>query len=185
MPESRNFAQTYSYPNIEGNGKFKERKLKESSSPFPTVMCNVHGPSSSHVEIVNIALRKGQTPVSFNSGANWEASVFRKNYSTGKNHFNGKREILITPSKYVHVRLKCDDRFAANPQCIFHAVDWIERNAIASSVYHVEKNIISKWKQFRSISESQQDQIFSSFKTEKFCNTSTISSCMSLPKFCF
>ena len=106
MPESRNFAQNDSYHNIEGNGKFKERKLKESSSPFPNLMYNVDGPSTSHIEIVNVAPRKGQIPVSFNSGANWEAHVFPKNYSTGKNHFNGKREILITPSKYVHVRLK-------------------------------------------------------------------------------
>ena len=33
-------------------------------------------------------------------------------------------QIPITPSKYVHARLKCcDDRFAANPQYIFHALE--------------------------------------------------------------
>lgn len=48
MPESRNSDKTNSYHNIEGNGKFKERKLKESSSPFPTVMCNIDGPIISH-----------------------------------------------------------------------------------------------------------------------------------------
>ena len=51
----------------------------------------------------------------------------------------------------MHARLKCcDDRFAANPQYIFHAVDWIERNAVASSVHFTER------KQFQSeISVSQ------------------------------
>ena len=78
----------------------------------------------------------------------------------------------ITPSKYVHARLKfCDDRFASNPQYIFHALDWIGRNAVASSVHFAER------KQFQNeISVSQlvnhnnvrrmisDDQIFSSFK---------------------
>ena len=72
----------------------------------------------------------------------------------------------------MHARLKCcDDRFAANPQYIFHALDWIERNAVASSVHFAER------KQFQSeISVGQlvnqdnvrrmicDDQIFSSFK---------------------
>ena len=45
----------------------------------------------------------------------------------------------------MHARLKCcDDRFAANPQYIFHALDWIKRNAVASSVYFAER------KQFQS-----------------------------------
>ena len=78
----------------------------------------------------------------------------------------------ITPSKYVHARLKfCDDRFASNPQYIFRALDWIGRNAVASSVHFAER------KQFQNeISVSQlvnhnnvrrmisDDQIFSSFK---------------------
>ena len=103
---------------------------------------------------------------------NWEALVFLKDYSTRRNHFNEERETPITPSKYLHVRLRCcDDRFAANPQYIFHALDWIERNAIASSVHFVER------KQFQSeISVGQlvnhdnvrriisDDQISSSFK---------------------
>ena len=38
----------------------------------------------------------------------------------------------------------CDDRFAANPQYIFYALDWIERNAVASSVHFAER------KQFES-----------------------------------
>ena len=72
----------------------------------------------------------------------------------------------------MHTRLKCcDDRFASNPQYIFHALDWIERNAVASSVHFAER------KQFQNeISVGQlknhnnvrrmisDDQIFSSFK---------------------
>ena len=40
----------------------------------------------------------------------------------------------------MHARLKyCGDRFAANPLYIFHALDWIERNAVASSVDFTER----------------------------------------------
>ena len=46
---------------------------------------------------------------------------------------------------YVHAGLKCCYyRFAANPQYIFHALDWIEKNAVASSVNFAER------KQFQS-----------------------------------
>ena len=41
MSGSRNSDQTDSHDNIDGNSKSKERKLKESSSPFPAVMYNV------------------------------------------------------------------------------------------------------------------------------------------------
>ena len=72
----------------------------------------------------------------------------------------------------MHARLKCyDDSFAANLQHIFHALDWIKRNAIASSVQ------FAKRKQFQSeISVGQlvnhdnvrrmisDDEIFCSFK---------------------
>ena len=45
----------------------------------------------------------------------------------------------------MHVRLKCCyDRFAANPQYIFHALNWIKRNAVAS-LFHFAEN-----KQFQS-----------------------------------
>ena len=65
---------------------------------------------------------------------------FAEDYSTGRNHFNEEREIPITKTKYVHTRLKCcHDRFASNPQYIFHALDWIERNAVASSVHFAER----------------------------------------------
>ena len=36
-----------------------------SSLPFPTVMHNIDGPNISSSEIVNIAPREGQIPVSF------------------------------------------------------------------------------------------------------------------------
>ena len=157
---------------IEGNDKFKERELKESSYYFPTVMYNVDEPNISPNEIVNITPGKGQIPVSFTSEPNWEALAFPKDYAAAIHHFNEEREIPITPSKYVHARLKCcDDRFASNPQNIFHALDWMEKNAVASSVHFAER------KQFQSeISVGQlvnhnnvrrmisDDQIFSSFK---------------------
>ena len=83
-------------------------------------MCNVDGPNISPSEIVNIAPGEGQVPVCFTSEPNWEAPAFPKDYSAGRNHFNEEREILVTPSKYVHARLRCcDDRFAANPQYIY------------------------------------------------------------------
>ena len=57
-------------------------------------------------------------------------------------HFKDEREIPITPSKYAHVRPKCcDDRFAAKPHYIFHALDWVERNAVASSVHSAEREL--------------------------------------------
>ena len=45
--ESNNTNQMDSDNDIEGNDKFKERELKESSSHFPTVMYNVDGPNIS------------------------------------------------------------------------------------------------------------------------------------------
>ena len=119
--------------------------MKESSSHFPPVMYNVDGPNISPNEIVNITPGKGQIPVSFTSEPNWEALAFPKDYAAAIHHFNEEREIPITPSKYVHARLKCcDDRFASNPQNIFHALDWMEKNAVASSVHFAER------KQFQS-----------------------------------
>ena len=138
--ESNNSDQTDSDDDIEGNDEFKERKLRESFSPFPFVMYNVEGPNKSPSEVVNISPGEGQTPVSFTSEPNWEALAFPKDYSTGRNHFNAEREIPITPSKYVLARLKyCGDRFAANPQYIFHSLDRIERYAVASSVHFTQR----------------------------------------------
>ena len=170
--ESNNSDQIDSDDYIGGKDKFKERVLKESSSPFQTVMYNIDGPNISSSEIVNIARGKSQIPVSFASKPNWEAFAFLKDYSTGRNLFNEEREIPITPSKYVHARLKCcDDRFAANPQYIFRALDWIESNGVANLFCCAER------KQFQNVINVGQlvnqdnvrkmifdDQIFSSFK---------------------
>ena len=164
--------QTDSDDDIEGNNKPKEKQMKMSSLPFPTVMHNINRPNLSSSEIVNIAPREGQILVSFTSELNWEALAFPKEYSTRINHFNEDRDNPITPSKYVHTRLKCcHDRFTSNSQYIFHELDWIERNAVASSIHFAER------KQFQNdISVGQlmnedtvkrmisDDQIFSSFK---------------------
>ena len=110
--------------------------MKESSLHFLTVMYNVDRPNISTSEMVDIT----KFLVSFISEPNWEALAFPKDCSTGRNHFNGKREILIPTSKYVHARLECcDDRYAVNPQYIFHVLDWIERNAVPSSVHFEER----------------------------------------------
>ena len=119
-------------------------------------------------EIVNIAPGEGQIPVSFTSEPNSEALAFPKDYSARRNHFNEEREIPITPSKYVHARLKCcDDRFAANPQYIFHAFDWIERNAIANSVNFAERKLnVAKLVNHDNVRRMIYDEpIFSPFKS--------------------
>ena len=137
--------QTDSDDHIEGNNKLKEREMKMCSLPFPTVMHNIDRPNISSSEIASIASGEGQTPVSFTSEPNWEALAFPKGRSTGINHFNEDKYNPITPSKYVHARLKCcDDRFASNSRYIFCALDWIERNAVASSIQVAER------KQFQS-----------------------------------
>ena len=72
----------------------------------------------------------------------------------------------------MHAGLKCcDDRFACNSQYLFHALDWIERNAVASSIHFAERKqfqsdinfgqLMNKDTVKRMISD---DQIFSSFK---------------------
>ena len=58
----------------------------------------------------------------------------------------------------------CDDRFATNH--IFHALDWIERNAVASSVHFAESEIsVSQLVYHNNVRRMiSDDQIFSSFK---------------------
>ena len=82
----------------------------------------------------------------------------------------------------MHTRPKrYDDRFAFNPQYIFYALDWIEKNAAASSVYFAER------KQFQSeISVGQlvnhsnlrrmisDDQISPHSKTEELLSAFTM-----------
>ena len=45
----------------------------------------------------------------------------------------------------------CDDRFAANPQHIFHALDWIERNFVARKfIWNSVEIHFAERKQFQS-----------------------------------
>ena len=142
--------------------------------PFPTVLQNIDGPDISVDDVVNIAPAEGQLPVSFTSEPNWKASAFPKEYSTGKGHFNDNHEIPITPSKYICTRLKSpDDWWASNPQYIFHVLDWIQKNVVASSIY------FSQRKHYQADFNPEQvnsnnvrwtisdDQIYASFKDIK------------------
>ena len=107
MPkESNSSDHTDSDDDIEGDNKFKEKELNKSSLSFPTVMYD--GPN------ISLVIGPGEGYVSFTSEPNWKALAFS---NTGRSHFSEEREIPITPSEYVHTRLKCcDDRIAANPQ---------------------------------------------------------------------
>ena len=137
-------------------------------------MYNVDGPNISPSKVVNIAPGEGKIPVSFTLEPNMEALAFPKDYSTGRNHFNEEREIPLTSSKYVHARLKyCNDRFASNPQYIFHALDWIERKLLLQAQFILLKGnnfkvkinvgqLVNHNNIRRMISD---DQIFSSFKS--------------------
>ena len=58
-------------------------------------------------EIVSITPKEGQIVVSFTLEPNWEIVAFPRDYFAERNHFNEEREIPISPSKYVHARLKC------------------------------------------------------------------------------
>ena len=81
----------------------------------------------------------------------------------------------------------CDDRFAANPQYIFHALDWIERNAVESSVHFAERKqfqreisigqLVNRNNVRRMISDYQ---IF--LKTEKLLSTFIICYWIPLPE---
>ena len=113
--------------------------MKMSSLLFPTAMHNIDRPNKFSREIVNIALVEGQILVSFTSEPNCETLAFPKEYSTGINHFNEDRDNPKTPSIYVHARMKfCDDRFVSNSQYVLHAIDWIERNLVASSIHFAD-----------------------------------------------
>ena len=72
---------------------------------------------------------------------NSEALTFPKDFPHGRFHFgNTTIEVPITPSQYIHARLKCfDNRFAKNPMHIFDTLDWIERVAISNSINFFER----------------------------------------------
>ena len=67
----------------------------------------------------------------------------------------------------MHARLKfCDDRFAANPRHIFYVLDWIERNAVASSVHFEERE------QFKS--EISVDQLVNYYNVRRMVSDNKI-----------
>ena len=153
-------------------GAAHEKEFCKSSVPFPTVLQNIDGSDISVGDIVNIAPAEAQLLVSFTSEPNWEALAFPEEYSTGKGHFNDNDEIPITPSKYVHACLKSSDDWASNPQYTFHALDWIQKNAVASLIYFSQRKHqadlnagqVSSNNLRRTISD---DQIYASFKNIK------------------
>ncbi|XP_066911966.1 uncharacterized protein [Clytia hemisphaerica] len=137
--------------NIEGNDKNHEKQIKDNNSSQPTLMYDIEGanitseqaieiahkqPASvSSDEIVNIAPCENEMPVSFYSEPDWEALAFPGHYPDAKNYFNTPRDRNITPIKYVHARLKSsDDRFASDPQYIFHSLHWTESSNVASAI---------------------------------------------------
>ena len=63
--DSYSSGQIDSDDDIKGNDKFNERELKNSSSPFPTVMHHDNGQNISSSEILNITAGEGRIPVSF------------------------------------------------------------------------------------------------------------------------
>ena len=138
--------------NIEGNDHKLEKQINEKGSSQPTLLYNIdgamisseeaisiaHKQSSSEIssdQIVNIAPCENEVPVSFYSEPDWEALAFPGHYPDAKNYFNSPRERNITPTKYVHARLKSsDDRFASDPQYIFNALHWTESSNVASAI---------------------------------------------------
>ena len=108
--KSKTVEETDSKEDIDSSSNTTENQSRVSSCSYLTALHEIDGPSESQ---------------------NWEALAFPKEYATDKNHFNEGRVVPVTPTKYVHARLKCcDDRFASNPQYIFHALDSIEREAV-------------------------------------------------------
>ena len=76
-------------------------------------MHDIDGPNISLSEIGNIGPGEGQIPVSCLLQNLIGKHLHFLKTSTGRNDFDEECVIPITPSKYVHLRLKCcDDRFA-------------------------------------------------------------------------
>ena len=134
--ENANNPETDSDDEIEGNDASKEK----SQIPYPTVFHNTHGPNVTSEKVLEIAPGEGQIPVSTYNEPNWEALSFVKQYSQGRYHFNWERPQKISPSKYVHARLKsCDTRFASDPQYIFQCLNWIEQETIRNTINFTER----------------------------------------------
>ncbi|XP_066926766.1 uncharacterized protein [Clytia hemisphaerica] len=138
--------------NIEGNDNNLERQMKNNNSSQPTLLYDIDGAAISSEkaiditlqqsttdissdQVVNIAPCENEIPVSFYSEPDWEALAFPAHYPDAKNYSNSPRDKNITPSKYIHARLKSsDDRFASDPQYIFSSLHWIESSNVASAI---------------------------------------------------
>lgn len=84
---------------------------------------DINGTNVRPGEVLNIAPGENQIPVSFTQEPDWEALAFVKEFPLGTGHFNEERDVRITPSQYVHARLKsADDRFASNARYVFAAI---------------------------------------------------------------
>ena len=55
---------------------------------------------------INIAPVEGKIPVYHNNESDCETLVFPGLFSTGQFHDDYKKEVLMTPSKYIHSRSK-------------------------------------------------------------------------------
>ena len=130
---------------IEGNNSAYEKEVGDSVLFLPTILHNIEGPSLSPAQVLSIAPREGQIPASVTTDPNWEALAFRKDFPYERFYFDDTtRELPITPSQYIHARLKCfDKRFAKSSIYTFHTLDWIELAAISNSINFFER------KQFR------------------------------------
>merc|ERR1712142_1374128 len=103
-------------------------QTKQTQIPYPTALQLEDGPRITSDQIVEIAPGEGQIPISYSTEPNWEPLAFVKHFSEGKFGYNYQREKYISPTKYIHSRLKsCDDRFASDPQYIFQCLDWSEK----------------------------------------------------------
>ena len=106
------------------------RSLNTTTCLHPT-----DGPSVTTEHVMNIAPGEGKIPVSFTSEPEWEPMAFPKLFPYGKNHYNEKRRIKLSPLKYINARLKCvDDRFATSTEYIFQALHWSESVSLQSSI---------------------------------------------------
>ena len=126
---------------IEDNNKNAEIEQQIYCQSQPTLLQNIDGPELPNLaNQVDVAPCENEIPVSFYSEPDWEALAFPGHYPDAKNYFNSPRERNITPSKYVHARLKSsDDRFASDPQYIFNALHWTESSNVASAISFSQK----------------------------------------------
>ena len=94
---------------IEGNDHVKE--VQDSVLPLPTVLHSIEVPSVSPAQVLNTVPGEGQNLISFSAEPNWEVLTFQKVIPYGRFHLGDTtREVHVTPSQYIHARLKCFDK---------------------------------------------------------------------------